>query len=65
MAAYFGTLNEGLNRQNFIIFKNRRLLKKFFCRIASMHPRNDGKNWEAAPTSGTSPKEGLKSFNFF
>ena len=30
-----------------------------------MHPRNDIKNLQAAPTSGTSSKEGLKSFNFF
>ena len=34
-------------------------------RIASMHPRNDIKNLQAAPTSGTSPKGGLKSFIFF
>ena len=30
-----------------------------------MHPQNDIKNLQAVPTSGTSPKEGLKSFNFF
>ena len=65
MAAFCGTFNKGLNRRNFIIVKVPRLQKKFFGRIASMYPRNDIKNWQAAPTSGTSPKEGLKSFNFF
>ena len=64
MAAFCGTLNKELNRRNFIIVKVRRLRKKFFGRIASMHPQNYMKNWQAAPTSGTSSKEGLKSLNF-
>ena len=65
MATFCGTLNKGLNRQNFIIVKVRQLQKEFFGRTASMHPRNYIKNWQASPTSGTSPKEELKSFNFF
>ena len=30
-----------------------------------MHPQNDIKNWQAAPSSRTASKQGLKSFIFF
>ena len=65
MAAFYGTLNTGLNRENFIIFKVRRLQKNVFGRIALIHPRNDMENWQTAPTSGTSFKGGWNRLFFF
>ena len=58
------SLRGGLRRLIIVKFKVRRLQKNFFSRMASMHPRNDIKNGQVAPTSGTFPKEGLKSFYF-
>ena len=56
---------EGVQLSKFHNFQGSWIAKKFLGRIASMHPRNDIKNWQAVPTSGTSLKEGLKSFFFF
>ena len=45
-------------------FKVLLLRKNFFSTNAWMHAGNDIKNCKAARTWGTSPKEGIKSFNF-
>ena len=43
MVAYYGTLNKGFNRENFIIVKIRPSQNKKLV-ITSIHPRNNIKN---------------------
>ena len=54
----------GWNRWISPKFKVRRLPKKFYGKIAWMHPGNDIKNCRADPTRGTSPGEGVEIVEF-